>query len=261
MQALVFIGHLLTSAPFRVRPPGPVSGQLSGAATRRRWPDAPVSCRLSAHRHSLLEHPVPASLQLPLRSAYQARCLDLDGVSTFHTSEIRPGWAPSIPRSRRCSHDWLIFSGRRLPHFNGLALLPRCHLPPTRGSDSRGIIKGSLTFTRPVFSLPVAPGRIGSPWASSLSFAPRNYPRRTSERRQALSTRPELRIRHSRTSYLRIHSTCATSCRTDHYQVRTYTAWYRHITLSTLAAAFLAATAHAERVRDEKGAPAPIRAI
>jgi SRSO17 transposase len=40
----------------------------------------------------------------------------------------------------------------------------------------------------------------------------------------------------------------------DHYQVRTYNAWYRHITLSMLAAAFLAATARAERTRDQKGA-------
>jgi hypothetical protein len=43
----------------------------------------------------------------------------------------------------------------------------------------------------------------------------------------------------------------------DHYQVRKYTAWYRHITLSMLAAAFLAVTARAERVREEKGAPSP----
>ncbi|WP_435887330.1 IS701 family transposase [Streptomyces antimycoticus] len=43
----------------------------------------------------------------------------------------------------------------------------------------------------------------------------------------------------------------------DHYQVRRYDAWYRHITLSMLAAAFLAVTARAERGRDEKGAPAP----
>jgi SRSO17 transposase len=40
----------------------------------------------------------------------------------------------------------------------------------------------------------------------------------------------------------------------DHYQVRTYTAWYRHITLSMLAAAFLAATARTERERGQKGA-------
>ncbi|WP_442875948.1 IS701 family transposase [Amycolatopsis sp. NBC_01488] len=41
----------------------------------------------------------------------------------------------------------------------------------------------------------------------------------------------------------------------DHYQVRKYQAWYRHITLSMLAAAFLATTAHDERSRIEKGAP------
>ena len=41
----------------------------------------------------------------------------------------------------------------------------------------------------------------------------------------------------------------------DHYQVRRYDAWYRHITLSMLAAAFLAVTAHTERVHDQKGTP------
>jgi SRSO17 transposase len=40
----------------------------------------------------------------------------------------------------------------------------------------------------------------------------------------------------------------------DHYQVRKYDAWYRHITLSMLAAAFLAVTAHTERAHDQKGA-------
>ncbi|MGH3863093.1 IS701 family transposase [Actinokineospora sp.] len=43
----------------------------------------------------------------------------------------------------------------------------------------------------------------------------------------------------------------------DHYQVRKYDAWYRHITLSMLAAAFLAVTAHTERQRDQKGEPDP----
>jgi SRSO17 transposase len=41
----------------------------------------------------------------------------------------------------------------------------------------------------------------------------------------------------------------------DHYQVRRYDAWYRHITLSMLAAAFLAVTAHTEQIHDQKGAP------
>lgn len=41
------------------------------------------------------------------------------------------------------------------------------------------------------------------------------------------------------------------------FQVRKYEAWYRHITLSMLAAAFLAITAHRERLRDQKRAPRP----
>jgi SRSO17 transposase len=40
----------------------------------------------------------------------------------------------------------------------------------------------------------------------------------------------------------------------DHYQLRRYDAWYRHITLSMLAAAFLAVTAHTEQLREQKGA-------
>ena len=32
-----------------------------------------------------------------------ARRPDLDGVTTFRTSELRSGWAPSVPRGQRCS--------------------------------------------------------------------------------------------------------------------------------------------------------------
>ena len=39
----------------------------------------------------------------------------------------------------------------------------------------------------------------------------------------------------------------------DHYQVRQYTGWYRHITLSMLAHAFLTT------VKAKKGAPEPGR--
>ncbi|WP_408006099.1 transposase [Saccharopolyspora karakumensis] len=63
----------------------------------------------------------------------------------------------------------------------------------------------------------------------------------------------------------------------DHYQVRKYDAWYRHITLSMLAATFLAEksgaslgkprfswSAHAERIRDhtlKKGHSQPTTSI
>ena len=43
----------------------------------------------------------------------------------------------------------------------------------------------------------------------------------------------------------------------DHYQVRRYRAWYRHITLSMLAHAFLAVTARAaDPVRPDRSPPA-----
>jgi hypothetical protein len=42
----------------------------------------------------------------------------------------------------------------------------------------------------------------------------------------------------------------------DHYQVRRYRAWYRHITLSMLAHAFLAVIAHAARVPVKQPEPA-----
>ena len=47
----------------------------------------------------------------------------------------------------------------------------------------------------------------------------------------------------------------------DHYQVRRYRAWYRHITLAMLAHAFLAVTAHAARParphRNRRNLPLP----
>jgi SRSO17 transposase len=43
----------------------------------------------------------------------------------------------------------------------------------------------------------------------------------------------------------------------DHYQVRLYRAWYRHVTLSMLAYAFLAVTAHAARPAPALPGPAP----
>jgi hypothetical protein len=50
--------------------------------------------------------------------------------------------------------------------------------PTTGGFLSRGIIKGSRSFTRPAFPWPVAPGWNGSPRASSPGFTPRRYRRR-----------------------------------------------------------------------------------
>jgi len=118
------------------------------------------------HRRSLLEHPVPAAHRLPLRSAYQTYTgLDDDGVSTFPRSEIRPGWVPSIPRGQAVFPQPADLPRPPPAASQRLGPVPRSCSSSTRGSDSRGIIKGSLAFTRPAFPSPVTTGRIGSPWA------------------------------------------------------------------------------------------------
>jgi SRSO17 transposase len=52
-----------------------------------------------------------------------------------------------------------------------------------------------------------------------------------------------------------------TECGLDHYQVRRWEGWYRHVTLAMLAHAFLAVTAAAERTAGEVGGPEAPRAI
>jgi hypothetical protein len=97
MHALVFTDHLLTSGPFQARPQGRYPASYPG---RPPGEDDLVSRFPVAFRRTgvrFLSILFPPGRQLPLRSAYQARCLDPDGVSTFHTSETRPGWVPSIP--------------------------------------------------------------------------------------------------------------------------------------------------------------------
>ena len=110
---------------------------------------------------------------------------DPDGVSTFRTHEIRPGWVPPIPRDGGALPAGDAIPSRRLPLPSGQSLHPAA-TSHRRGSRLRGINGGSLTFTRPVFPSPVAPGWNGSPWASPPSFAPRRYRRRTSGRGQAI---------------------------------------------------------------------------
>lgn len=94
----------------------------------------PVSRRLSAHRHSLLGHPVPAegSTFLTVSPPRRKPARTPVGVSTFHTSETQPGWAPSKPRGR-----WYP-PGRRFScpagtrRFATAVPKPRWSLPPAR---------------------------------------------------------------------------------------------------------------------------------
>jgi len=76
-------------------------------------------------RFSIILRPARDSALLTVGLAAQRP--DLDGVSAFRTHEQRPGWAPSIPRGRRCSPRPIATHGRRLPLRNGQSLHPAIH--------------------------------------------------------------------------------------------------------------------------------------
>ena len=118
------MAHLTASAPFRARHL-PVSGRLSTApAPEGDGALAVVSRCLSA---AGLGFSVILA-RLVFRPSYDrptgAAAPDHDGVSVFRTCEIRPEWAPSLPRDRRCSRGPAAISGRRLPLPSGQVLSP-----------------------------------------------------------------------------------------------------------------------------------------
>ena len=62
-----------------------------------------VSRCLSAAGIRFSRHPFPPGIPPLSRSAYRHQVPDHDGVSVFRTRELRPDWAPSVPRGQRCS--------------------------------------------------------------------------------------------------------------------------------------------------------------
>jgi len=116
--------HLTASARFRVRAPGPVSGRLCTTTGWRTGIIVVVSRCLSATGICfsvilrLPRNPALLTVGLPDLSP------DLDGVSAFRTHEPRSGWAPSVPRGRRCSSRSGPLPDRRLPLRNGQSLRP-----------------------------------------------------------------------------------------------------------------------------------------
>ena len=100
---LASTAHLPTSARFRARAPGPVSGQLYKAARRRsraHWPCFPLPF---GHRHSLLGHPVPPGASAPLTVGLP-RCQHRPARTRTgfpRSARVRPGWVgrPLYPGS------------------------------------------------------------------------------------------------------------------------------------------------------------------
>src|SRR6266511_4266682 len=145
--------HLPTSAPFRAQPPGLVSGQLSqttgGGPITLSW----VSCRLSATGIGFLGILFPPGTSAPLTVGLPGIAWTPTGFPrSTHPRCDRIG-RPLHPEAQRCSHDRSDLSGRRSPP---LPAARPCHPgphPTLRSCPLRGIIKGSLTFARPVFPL------------------------------------------------------------------------------------------------------------
>ncbi len=119
------------------------------------------SCRLSATgiRFWVILCPLRSwpflTVGLPATTCTQP---DLNGVATFHTHEIRPGWAPPIPRQRRCSYGRNTISRPPPAAFQRRGCYHPTGPSHPRGSGLRGIKQGFTPFARPVFPSPVAPG-------------------------------------------------------------------------------------------------------
>lgn len=76
----------------------PVSGQLYETATGESGLVVPISCCCSATGIRFLDHPLSAEELSRPCGWLTGQHPDLDGIVTFHTAEIRPGWVLSVPR-------------------------------------------------------------------------------------------------------------------------------------------------------------------
>ena len=108
--------------------------------------------------------------------------------------EIRPGWAPPIPRD-----------GGVLPADQASSAAPaasqRPALYPTETSHRRSphdeaSTRGSLAFTRPVFPFTCNPRWNGSPWALPPGLRTPQLPTTHARRGRPLSTGPDPHLRH-----------------------------------------------------------------
>ena len=204
------------SARFRVRAPGPVSGQLYETTCGGR-----ANCLdfLSpfGHRPSLLGHPGPPGSWAPLAVGLPAHPKvrrTLTGFPCSTRMRFGWGWVSSIPRRQRC------------PHGQAMSLTAVCRISTTRPwlpgnttrpgkSQSRGINKTSLSFTPcPAFPSPVTPRRSGSPWAFPWASHPTEQdPAAHAKAGTGLEHWPGLRPRHQSNLLRRTHSQRATSRR------------------------------------------------
>jgi hypothetical protein len=134
----------LTSARFRARAPGPVSGQSCPRPRQEsRACDAGFLLPFG-RRHSLLGHPVPPGDSAPLTIGLPRQPARTRAGFPC-SAHVRCGWgrAPSLPRGRRCLHGqvWSLTVACRLP-----AAGP-CHPGPACPSRGVGVTRHHQGFT------------------------------------------------------------------------------------------------------------------
>jgi len=136
---------------------------------RKRWRLLPlVSCCLSATGIGFSVILSRQGMKRSSRSACRPPCTRTIGPCRgFHvphqsdTTGVGASCTPGTVVSSRSAHGHRpapAASQRPVP-------APRWNLPSGRANTDEASNRGSLTFTRPVFPLPVAPGRNGNPWA------------------------------------------------------------------------------------------------
>ena len=214
---IIFSGaHLATSARFRARAPGSVSGRLSTTISRR----ALISCSWfpAAFRPPALAFWSSCSrrgIGLSLRSAYRpARGRTQTGFPRFARSSCDRGGCSLYPGDDGAHPDWPR-SPARICRFS----TARPCTPPQPPSNARLRMtrhqRGFKQFTRPVFPSPVAPGWNASPWALPRA----SHPTLTGDARRSAdrpsSTDPKQRSMSSTSLQTSVvYSKRATSCRT-----------------------------------------------
>ena len=139
---------------------------------------------------------------------------DPNGVATFRAHELRPGGCPLYPGDcgARTAGRSSPAAARRLAAARPCTPVQQ---PTTGGFLSRGIIKGSRSFTRPAFPSPVAPGWNGSPRAFPPGLHTPPLPAAHAGVGTGIVGTCLSYVTISWSSSQRNHSPRATSCRTD----------------------------------------------
>jgi hypothetical protein len=208
--------HLTTSAPFRVRARARIRPVIrdGGGGTSHGCPGFPLPF---GHRHSLPGHPVPAGeLGLPCGRLTGPCCQGRTptGLPRSARMSCGRGGCPLYPGDcgARTAGRSSPAAARRLAAARPCTPVQQ---PTTGGFLSRGIIKGSRSFTRPAFPSPVAPGWNRSPRAFPPGLHTPPLPAAHAGVGTGIVGTCLSYVTISWSSSPRSHSPRATSCRTD----------------------------------------------